>query len=49
MDAVKRLRQEVLFEVWSKGSEDHLHVHLCVMVTMITFVDIDNKSLAGRK
>lgn len=47
MDAIKWLRQEVLFEVRSKGPEDGLHVHLTIMVAMIAFVDVDNESLEG--
>lgn len=47
MDAVKWLRQEVLFKVRSKGPENGLHVHLTVMVAMIAFVDVDNESLVG--
>ncbi len=49
MDAVKRLRQEVLLEVGSKGPEDGLHVHLSVVVAVISFVDIDDESLVGNK
>lgn len=45
MDAVKGLRQEVLFKVWSKCPEDGLHVHLSVVVAVIPFVDVDNESL----
>lgn len=45
VDTVKWLRQEVLFKVWSKGPEDGLHVHLSVVVAVIPFVDVDNKSL----
>lgn len=49
VDAVKRLEQEVPFEVGSKGPEDGLHVHLSVVKTVIAFVDVDNKSLEGNK
>lgn len=45
VDAVKRLRQEILFKVGSKGPEEGLHVHLGVMVAVIPFVDVDDKSL----
>lgn len=49
MDAVKRLRQEVLLKVGSKGPKDGLHVHLSVVEAVITFVDIDDESLEGNK
>lgn len=47
MDAIKWLRYEVLFEVRPKSPENGLHVHLFIVVAMITFVDIKDKSLMG--
>lgn len=49
MDAVKWLGEEVLFKVRSKSPEDSLHVHLFIVVAMITFVDINNESLLGNR
>lgn len=47
VDAVKRLSCEILFEVGSKSPENSLHVHLFIVVAMITFVDINDESLMG--
>lgn len=49
VDAVERLRQKVLLEVWSEGPEDGLHVHLSVMEAVVAFVDVDDESLVGNK
>lgn len=45
MDAVKWLSCEIFFEVRSKSPENSLHVHLFIVVAMITFVDINDESL----
>lgn len=47
VDAVKRLRYEVLLEVGPKAPENRLHVHLFIVVAMITNVDIKDESLMG--
>lgn len=45
VDAVERLRHEVLLEARSKSPEDHLHVHLPVMEAVIALVHVDDEPL----
>lgn len=47
VDAVKWLRCEVLLEVGPKTPENSLHVHLFIVVAMITNVEIKDESLMG--
>ena len=40
VDAVKRLSQVILLEVWPKSSEYDLHVHVDIIKAMISFAEI---------
>lgn len=40
VDAVKRLSQVILLEIWPKSSEYDLHVHVDIIKAMISFVEI---------
>lgn len=49
MDAVKRLSQVILFEIWPESSEYGLHVLEIIIKAMVSFVEVNYKSLKNNK
>lgn len=45
MDAVKRLSQVILLEIWPESSEYGPHVFQIIIKAMVSFVEVNYKSL----
>lgn len=45
VDAVKRLSEVILLEIWPKSSEYGLHVHVDIVKAVVSFVEIYYKLL----